>query len=85
MSELLVDYLLHTSGCLLIPNPFSMTQQASSKPPCGLQGPVSALILLVLLSKVGVLTLRVGWDKGVGLGWVGGVGLRIFPQVLVYL
>ena len=62
-----------------------MTQLASSDPPCGLQGLVSALILLVLLSKVGVLTLRVGWDKGVGLGWVGGVGLRIFPQVLVYL
>ena len=49
------------------------------------QSLVSALILLVLLSKFEVLTLRVGWDKGVGLGWVGGVGLRIYPQVLVYL
>lgn len=49
------------------------------------QSLVSALILLVLLSKFEVLNLRVGWDKGVGLGWVGGVGLRIYPQVLVYL
>lgn len=46
------------------------------------QGLVSALILLALLSKVGVLNLRGGWDEGVGLGVGRGSGTENFSSSL---